>query len=186
MPVYGQSELTNQALNSILNTNAGMEYELIIVNNGQNKEDIEKLDAWKQYSHIKVIHNQKNLNFSLACNLGFSRSVGEIVVFLNNDTTVTENWLLNLVKPLENENISATQPKLLYPDGNLQCMGIVFSEKSEIAYPIYQNMDIPNYIKEKNRQFKAITAACIAVRANDFSILKGFDTRFINTLGNRK
>jgi len=180
MPVYGQAELTEQALNSLLKVNAGVEYELIIINNGQDKEDIKKLDVWKKYSHIKIIHNEKNLNFALACNLGFSRSLGSRVVFLNNDTTVTENWLFELIKPLENENISATQPRLLYPDGKLQCMGIVFSNKSQISYPIYQNRDIPKSILNTNRTFKAITAACIAVRAEDFSILHGFDIKFIN------
>jgi len=180
MPVYGQAKLTNEALKSLSSTDAGVEYEVIIINNGQNKDDRKELDKWSHVSNFKIVHNEENLNFALGCNLGFSLSLGTRVVFLNNDTTVTSGWLKKLVEPLNNENVSSTQPRLLYPDGNIQCMGIVFSEKSDIAYPIYQDMEISQEIIETNRHFQAITAACIALRADDFAILNGFDISFVN------
>jgi len=180
IPVYGQSELTKNCLDSILSTEAGVKYEIIVINNGQDKDDIQQLDSYKKYANIKIIHNKENLNFALGCNLGFSLSIGSRVVFLNNDTTVTNNWLINLVEPLKDKNISMTQPRLLYPDGKLQCMGLVFSDKSKLAYPLYQNQDIPNEIIEKNRLFNAITGACLAINAQDFALVKGFDVSFVN------
>ncbi|HFU75698.1 MAG TPA: glycosyltransferase, partial [Arcobacter sp.] len=127
IPVYGQRKLTNEALKSLSTIDAGVEFEVIIINNGQNEEDRKSWDEWSHISKFKIVHNERNLNFALCCNLGFSLSLGSIVVFLNNDTTVTEGWLKNLITPLDNENVSSTQPRLLYPDGNLQCVGIVFS-----------------------------------------------------------
>lgn len=180
IPVYGQRKLTNEALKSLSTIDAGVEFEVIIINNGQNEEDRKSLDEWSHISKFKIVHNERNLNFALGCNLGFSLSLGSIVVFLNNDTTVTEGWLKNLITPLDNENVSSTQPRLLYPDGNLQCMGIVFSDKSDIGYPIYQDVDVPSDVLENNRYFQAITGACIALRAEDFAILNGFDVSFIN------
>lgn len=180
IPLYGQSELTKNCIDSIFSTEAGFDFEIILVNNSQEKDDIEILDKYKENTSIKVIQNDENLNFALGCNQGFSRSIGEIVVFLNNDTTVTDNWLYELVKPLNDNNISCVQPKLLYPDNALQCMGVVFSGKSDIAYPIYQNLDISKECIEKERKFQAITAACLAIRAKDFALVKGFDTGFVN------
>ena len=180
IPVYGQTELTKNCLDSILSTDAGLSYEIIVVNNGQDIVDIEMLDRYKKYPNIKIIHNKENLNFALGCNLGFSLSSGGKVVFLNNDTTVTSNWLKNLIAPLKDKNISMTQPRLLYPDGKLQCMGLVFSDKSKLAYPIYQNQDIPQEIINKNRLFNAVTGACLALSADDFALVKGFDTNYIN------
>ncbi len=180
IPVYGQAEMTDACLNSILETDAGVAYEIIIVNNGQDEEDIKALDRWKNFPSIKIIHNDENLNFALGCNLGFSRSIGEQIVFLNNDTTVTNNWLFELLLPLKNQNISMTQPRLLYPDGKLQGMGIVFSDKSKLAYPLYHNLDVPNDILNTNRYFNAVTGACMAVRAADFALVKGFDTHYVN------
>ena len=180
IPVYGQAELTDNCIESILEKNAGSNYEIIIVNNGQDENDIISLNKWNKFPNIKIIHNEENLNFALGCNLGFSRSIGSKVVFLNNDTTVTDDWLKNLVLPLENENISITQPKLLYPDGNLQCMGVVFSDKSKLAYPIYQNQDVPKRVLEENKFFNAVTGACLAVSSEDFALVRGFDTHYIN------
>ncbi len=180
IPAYGQADLTDSCLQSILETQAGVEYEIIIINNSQDEADVSSLSKWIKYSKIKVIHNSQNLNFALGCNLGFSRSVGGIAVFLNNDTTVTNNWLINLLEPLSNQNISITQPRLLYPDGKLQCMGLVFSDKSNLAYPLYQNLDITKEVLVKNRLFNVITGACLAVRAEDFSLVNGFDVSFLN------
>ena len=180
IPVYGQAELTDSCLMSIISTDAGVDYEIIVINNGQDKSDVSALDKWNKYSNIKIIHNEENLNFALGCNFGFSRSIGEKVVFLNNDTTVTDYWLSNLILPLEDQNVSITQPKLLYPDGDLQCMGLVFSNRSKLAYPLYQNKEIPEKILNVNRMFNAVTGACLAVKAEDFAIVKGFDTHYIN------
>lgn len=180
IPAYGQPILTDSCLQSILQSDAGLEYEIIVVNNSQNPSDVEALDKWLDQDKIKIIHNEENLNFALGCNLGFSRSIGSRVVFLNNDTTVTDGWLANLLSPLGNPNISITQPLLLYPDGRIQCMGLVFSDKSKLAYPIYQNQDIPEPVWNKNRFFNAVTGACLAVRADDFALVKGFSTEFVN------
>jgi len=180
IPAYGQKEMTDECIASILKCNAGVEYEIVIVNNSQEKSDIDSLEKWKTNSLIKIVNNEENLNFALGCNLGFSRSMGSVVVFLNNDTTVTDNWLIELVEPLKDNNISMTQPRLLYPDGSLQCMGLVFSNKSPLAYPIYQNTQPPKDILEKNRTFKAVTGACLAIRYDDFILARGFDTHYIN------
>ncbi len=180
IPAYGQKEMTDECIMSILKCNAGAEYEILIVNNSQDKGDSDSLEKWKTNPVVKIVNNEENLNFALGCNLGFSRSIGSIVVFLNNDTTVTDNWLIELIEPLKDNNISMTQPRLLYPDGTLQCMGLVFSNKSPLAYPIYQNTRPPKDILENNRTFKAVTGACLAIRYDDFILARGFDTHYIN------
>lgn len=180
IPLYGQSKLTDNCLESLFNTKVKSNFEIILVNNSQAEEDILSLKKWEDNSSIKIINNDENLNFALGCNQGFSRSIGDIVVFLNNDTTVTDNWLDELILPLEDENISSVQPKLLYPDGTLQCMGIEFNKETNIGYPIYQNQDIEEKILNRSRKFQAVTAACMALRSEDFALAKGFDVNFVN------
>jgi len=180
IPLYGQSNLTDNCLESLFSTKAGYPFEVVLINNSQNPEDIQALQKWESNPSIKIVQNSENHNFALGCNQGFSRTIGDKVVFLNNDTTVTDNWLKELLFPLEDENISSVQPKLLYPDGDLQCMGIVFSDKSDIGYPLYQNYPIEKEAINQPRKFQAITAACLAIRAYDFALLQGFDTAFVN------
>jgi len=180
IPLYGQATLTDNCLESLFASDAAYPFEVILINNSQNQNDIAALKKWESNPSIKIVHNEENYNFALGCNQGFSHSIGEQVVFLNNDTLVTDEWLRELLKPLEDENISSVQPKLLYPDGALQCMGIVFSNQSDIAYPIYQNEEVSRDILNKSRKFQAVTAACLALRAQDFALIEGFDTSFVN------
>lgn len=181
IPVYGQPELTCECLTSLMNTEAGIHFEVIIVNNGQEKEHIEQLKKWiERYPNIKLVQNEINLNFALGCNIGFTYCLGEKIVFLNNDTTITRNWLVKLVSALDDDNVGAVQPQIRFPDGNLQCMGITFSHKSQIGYSIYQNKPINKNTMGKDRFFQAVTGACLAIRAEDFTLLKGFDIGFVN------
>ena len=183
IPIYGQPELTKKCLESIYNTPAGTEFEVIVVDNGsdQNTKNIIRDPEFKKKTNFKVITNKRNLNFALGCNIGFSFSIGYIVVFLNNDTIVTENWLINLIKPLLMDNeIVATQPKLIYPDNTIQSVGIVFSDYSCIGYNIYQGFPSDEINTSYDRNFKALCGACMAVKAKDFADNYGFDSIFIN------
>lgn len=181
IPVYGQGELTIDCLNSIYSFNYSSAIEVIIVDNGSDVETANKISTLDQlYPSVRLIKNKENFNFSLGCNLGFSYSRGKVVVFLNNDTTVTKGWLENLIAPLENQQVVAVQPKLLFPDGTLQCGGVVFSKWSCLGYPIYSGFPASDPCVNKSRPFQAITAACIAIRALDFANAKGFDVSFIN------
>jgi glycosyltransferase involved in cell wall biosynthesis len=181
IPVYGQGELTEKCVESILNSPVKSNYEIVCVDNGS---DIDTANTLKRLassdSRIKLVSNAENFNFSLGCNLGFANSMGGIVVFLNNDTTVTPGWLDKLVAPLADDTLVAVQPKLVYPDGTIQCAGVVFSGQSPLGYPLYAGVDQNDPDANKSRAFQAVSAACIALRSADFISLKGFDPTFIN------
>lgn len=156
-------------------------FEVILVDNGSEPDVARELKIRvRDYPFVRVLHTYENLNFALGNNLGFSVSRGENIVFLNNDTEVKERWLEPLVSCLENPEVKGVQPKLIYPDGSLQCVGIVFSKHGQLGYPIYaRQKDAVEYAGRK-RLFKAITGACFAVRASDFANARGFDPIFLN------
>ncbi len=181
IPVYGQLDLTRKCVFSLLTVTAGCRFEIILVDNGSDFEVLEELFMWAEgCSEITLVRNIENLNFALGCNLGFANSRGSRVVFLNNDTEVTSGWLQALINPLQQKDIGAVQPKLLFPDGRIQCAGIVFSEKSPLGFPIYA--DFPSYLPQFSisRRYQAVTAACMATNAEDFVHLGGFDPLFVN------
>jgi glycosyltransferase involved in cell wall biosynthesis len=179
--VYNEIKLTEICLTSLFMHEAGEEFEVILVNNGSDSETVKALESWcKRYSCIKLINNPENFNFALGNNIGFAASRGSRVVFLNNDTEVTPEWLRALVRPLADPEIKGSQPKLLYPDGSIQCVGVVFSDRSPIGYPIYAHQPGDFEPTQKSRNFSAITAACCAFRAEDFARVRGFDPIFTN------
>lgn len=181
IPIYGQPELTKSCLESILSVKTKIDFEVVCVDNGSD-ETVKIL--LKHFSlsdqRIRVITNKENYNFALGCNLGFAKARGSKVVFLNNDTTVTDYWLDELVGPLTEPRVVAVQPKLLYPDGRVQNVGVVFAPNQTLGYPIYADFSSDDPCVSYSRDYQAITAACLAINAADFAKLNGFDPLFIN------
>ena len=178
---YGNADLTIACLKSIVDAQTDLEYEVVCVDNGSPTDaGAELSDYAEQQSQVRYIRNAENFNFALGCNLGFKAAKGATVVFLNNDTTVTDRWLDELVRPLADPEIGAVQPKLLYPDGTVQNVGIVFAPEQTLGYPIYANVSPELPCVQVSRKYQAITGACLAIRAEDFALLRGFDPIFIN------
>jgi len=178
---YGKGDLTRSCIKSLYRHEAGEAFEVILVENGSNPQTAQETqDLVAAYPEIRLVRNPENYGFALGNNIGFAESRGSRVVFLNNDTEVTPEWLRSLVRPLEDVSIKGTQPKLLLSDGSIQCVGVVFQQQSPLGYPIYagQSGDFPP--TQQSRNYSAITAACLAMRAHDFAHASGFDPLFLN------
>ena len=65
-------------------------YEIIGVDNGSTDESLEYL---RSLSEIKLIENKENVGAPYGRNQGLALAEGEYIVFLDNDTVVTEGWL---------------------------------------------------------------------------------------------
>ena len=183
IPFLNKADLTIQCLDSILKSQNETEYEIICIDNGSEFSQKSRVKNFcKQHHNIQFISNESNLNFALGCNIGFSKSKGEITILLNNDTVAADHWVDQICKPLQqSEKILAVQPKLIYPDKTIQSIGTVFAKDQTIGYPIYNK--IPCYMSNlisTHSRFQAITAACMAIRSKDFADAQGFDCNFVN------
>ncbi|KXS41803.1 MULTISPECIES: glycosyltransferase family 2 protein [unclassified Candidatus Frackibacter] len=80
-------------------------YELIIIDNNSVSELKEWLKNYRPNSSYcqkhKVIINQENNGYAVACNQGLRESNGEYIAILNNDVLVTEGWLKYLIAHLK-------------------------------------------------------------------------------------
>lgn len=181
IPVYNQPGHTAACVASLYQHTDTKSFELILVDNGSDRLTQALLqELTHKHPSVRLLRNPENLNFATGCNQGFAASQGDIVVFLNNDTTVTQGWLPPLVEALHRPDVAAVQPKLLYPDGTIQCIGVVFSAKSPLGYPIYAGMQPEHPWANQSRRYQAVTGACMGLRAHDFAELQGFDPIYIN------
>ena len=86
-------------------------FEIIVVDNLSTDDSAE--DAKRNFPSIVLLKSEKNLGYSGGCNLGAKNAVGEYVIFLNNDTIHTKNWIEELINFLDkNPNDGAAQPKI--------------------------------------------------------------------------
>lgn len=86
--------------------------EIIFVDNASTDDSVEYIRS--NYPKVRIIVNKKNVGFAEANNIGYRASRGEYVLFLNNDTEVTKNFLTELVRVLESDPvIGGVQSKIL-------------------------------------------------------------------------
>ena len=70
---------------------------------------------------VRLIRNEENLGFAKACNQGIAASEGDLVVLINPDTVVGEDFFWRVGVFLdENSTVGAAGPRVLEPDGRLQ------------------------------------------------------------------
>jgi glycosyltransferase involved in cell wall biosynthesis len=181
IPVYGKFGITNDCLESLYRFPGKRPFEIVLVNNRSDQATLANLTLWAEArSNVRVEAGWTNFNFGLGCNVGFAASRGGTVVFLNNDTLATPGWLDPLADELATGTVGAVQPKLLYPDGTVQSVGAVFSDAGSISHMLYRGEpgDAPHV--NRRRRLQAVHGACMAVLAEDFARLDGFDPHFVN------
>jgi len=88
--------------------------ELMLVDNASSDDSLEFMRA--NFPAVNLVSTGSNLGFAAGNNYGAERATGEYVAFLNNDTRVERNWLIEMVKTLVNgksEGIVCTSSLML-------------------------------------------------------------------------
>src|SRR5690554_3511539 len=106
---FNQPLITIEFLNSIKNYCKNDNIELILVDNGSD-EDYE-LNFKETFPEIKYIYSKKNLGFAGGNNLGIQIAKGDFLLFLNNDTEISENFVETLINEFyHNPDIGILSP----------------------------------------------------------------------------
>lgn len=88
-------------------------YEVVLVDNASTDGSVEFVR--KNFPKVKLTQAKRNLGFAGGNNLGLKNCKGKYVLFLNNDTIVTKEFLNDLVDIIENDlTISVIQPTILF------------------------------------------------------------------------
>ena len=175
IPVYNQIHYTYACLLSILEHTKDVSYEVIIADD-VSTDATEHLSEYAE--GLVICRNSTNQGFLRNCNNAARHARGKYVMFLNNDTQVTENWLSSLVQLIESDpSIGMVGSKLVYPDGRLQeAGGIIWSDGSGWNYGRLDNPDKPEYNYVKDVDY--ISGAAILLSNELWNQIGGFDTRF--------
>lgn len=92
---YKDYKMIDNCIESIVQHTEGVEYEIIIVDNASEGEDIDRLSD--KYQCAKIIKNKENLGFAAANNQGIGIARGKYLLLLNNDTIFLENSLKKII-----------------------------------------------------------------------------------------
>ena len=173
IPVFNNWAFTHKCLHSLFVHSRGS-YEIIVVDNNSTDETPQQLAA---ISGIRVITNATNEVFVNACNQAAQEARGDYLLFLNNDTEVTEGWLEAMLAPFSDATTGAVGAKLIYPDGSLQeAGGIIWRDGNGCNYGNGDNPDLPKYSYRKAVDY--CSGACLMISTRLWNEIGGFDQRF--------
>lgn len=166
-------------------------YELLIIDHdsqeAQTQAYLAELEAG---GHARIMPYQGEFNWALMNNLAAAQTDAEVLVFLNNDTVVrTRDWLDELVSQAQRPEVGVVGCRLLYDDGTIQHAGFVAREEvySFLAHEGVGDLGSSSGYMGRHalvHRCVAVTGACIAVRAETFRELGGFDAASFPIEGN--
>ena len=124
VPHYKGRRLIIECLSSLQKLNYPKEQlEIKIVDNCSSDGSLRGVG--REFPRVSILKNKEN-NYCKANNIGFEHSTGQYIGFLNNDTVADKNWLMGLVKVMEQDKkIGCAGGKILLPDGRIQSAGHV-------------------------------------------------------------
>ncbi|MEO6994788.1 MAG: glycosyltransferase family 2 protein, partial [Lacunisphaera sp.] len=106
-------------LESVPREIAGRGIEVVVVDNSSNTDGLGEI-VRRGFPWVAYVDPAVNLGFGRANNLGYARSSGDYVLFLNPDTVVNEAALLHCIERLEQDvRIGLISPKLAQADGTM-------------------------------------------------------------------
>lgn len=178
---YNGYPLLKNCLNSILK-NSYDNYEIIVADNDSKDKSLKniKIDFKNNLSKIKLLKLKNNLGPSLARNEAFKLAAGEIIAFLDNDTEVDKNWIINALKLFQ------TNSKI----GVIQCKLLLLDQKNKIDYvgellgslgflkSIANYGEIDNGQYDKNCSILAAKSAGMFIKRKAFIDAGGFDSSY--------
>lgn len=190
---YNTEKLTLQCIDSIIKYTHGLEYEIIVVDNGSADNTINEIK--EKYKKVHIIENTKNLGFGSANNIGADYAKGKFLFFLNSDTVLLNNALKKFVDFyleyqdlkigalggwLLDKNMNVMHSGSKFPKIRDQAIGYLHKildkikdKKSERDYSVLLYYDTLNYHK-----IDYVTGADLFILKETFEKIGGFDTDF--------
>ncbi|MCR5799094.1 MAG: glycosyltransferase family 2 protein [Lachnospiraceae bacterium] len=159
-------------------------YEIIVVENNSDEEEIFDYYKTLEESGVKIVRYEGGFNYSKICNFGESFAEGEYILLLNNDTKViTVNWMEEMLMYAQRKDVGAVGAKLYYADKTIQHAGVV------IGLGAHRTAGHTHYMQSREnlgymgrlcyaQDVTAVTGACLLVKKELYDKLGGLDESF--------
>ena len=142
-------------LDSIYRSNLAQTLDVIVVDNASTDNSSEVLT---RYPEVIVVRNERNVGFAHACNQGADQiTLSDILIFLNNDTYSSSDWLAHLLACFDAPDVSVVGAVLHYANGSVQHAGVHFNARGipHNMRVVAPSEDMPPY------DVQAVTGACL-------------------------
>jgi len=187
---YNVKYYLEQCLHSVLAACKNIEAEIIVVDNNSEDKTAEYIQP--KFPAVIFIQKLENIGFAKANNIGLSVAKGEFILYLNPDTVVSENAIINCISFLdEHQEAGAVDVKMIDGNGNflpeskrafpsamasffkLSGMAALFSHSS-----IFNKYGLGNLNENEVHEVDVLSGAFFLSRKETLKQLNGFDEDF--------
>jgi GT2 family glycosyltransferase len=179
IPTRDKSDLLRRCLATVKKTSAGIDIELVIVDNDSiEAKSIELFEELKAQGAV-ILKYPGSFNYSAICNLAAQRATGDYLCFLNNDTEViSPEWLSSMVEHASQPTVGLVGSVLLYEDKTLQHMGIALGMAGGVAGHPHRGGNSKECLPDNCFEVSGVTFACAVISKAKFDALGGLDEKF--------
>jgi len=173
-----------QFLPSIEQYTGKEDIEIVVADNGSTDDSLTFLES--EFPGIRLIKLDKNYGFAEGYNKALQQIEANYYILLNSDLEVSNNWTQALTDVLDNDkNVAAVMPKIksFYEKEKFEYAGAAGGFIDQFGYPFCRGR-ILNTIEKDEGQYDQLTevfwatGACLAIRAELFHNIGGFDGFF--------
>lgn len=180
IPTRDNLEVLQSCIESLFEKTSYQNFEVLVVDNGSTcPHTLSYLSEQCRTRNISVVRDERPFNFSSLNNVGVKNARGDLILLLNNDTTVINpDWLSNMVATGLNPGVGVVGARLLYPDNTVQHAGLVvgIGGSAGHAFKHASLHDLGYWFRMAVRsEFSAVTGACLLVSKSLYEEVGGLD-----------
>ncbi|MBI3985149.1 MAG: glycosyltransferase [Candidatus Levybacteria bacterium] len=178
-----------ECLDSLLKFKPKFKFEVIIVDNSEEKEIEPSLK--NKYKNIKYIPSAKNIGYGSGINLGVRNALGEYIFILNPDVIFKEDIASKLLHKLKkNKEVNVISPILYTEDGKAMKQGakeptplraifkFSFLDRLFPNNPFSKDYWVKNWEVNKLKQVDNVPGTALMLSKKIFDEVGGFDETF--------
>lgn len=182
IPTRDHLSLLKDCLRSIEDVSAGVDLELIVIDNGSvDPSMLAFLESFGKEPFQQVLRDAGAFNFSALNNRAAMLGRGSVLLLLNNDVElISPDWGRELVANALRPGIGCVGAQLHYPDRTIQHGGVVLGIGGMASHGHRDfSVDSPGYQGRLQlaQEFSAVTAACLAISRENWQKLDGLDDK---------
>ncbi len=177
-------------LDSLYSLKVNQAYEVIIVDNSENK-NLQKSLLTKNYKNLRYISSPKNLGYGAGMNLGARHAKGEYLFILNPDVVFITDIISPLISKFKKNKTTGIISPLLYTTDNVvmeqgareltplrALIKLSFIDKLFPNNPVSKDYWVKDW-KDKNlKKVDNVPGTALIIRKELFDGIGGFDENF--------
>jgi hypothetical protein len=187
---FNTRELTLACFRSVYEQTAGVEFEVVVVDNASTDGSAEAIRA--AYPQVKLIALETNIGFAGGNNLAARQANGEFLLLLNPDTVILDGAVQKAVGfAREHAEVGIVGGRTFSADMRLDrnschgrptpwslfCMGMGLSSLMRKS-ALFNPESLGNWQRDSSREVDAVTGCFLLIRRGLWDRLGGFDESF--------